>query len=361
MGHQVAILTERAKKVNDQREEYAQVEYFPPRKFNRLLLPISPVIKYNNFRKFLETNKSKFHYDLIIARDPLLAKAIMKEFPKVKLVYIPAVVIKFYSERVRKVTSIKDSIKELLRFSQLKVEQRMQRNVFETCSKIVVFSNNVKKQLIQVANVNESKIVICPPGFADKFNTTDNINNTLKQTINIKTLLFVGRLVKEKNIEMLIKALAKLKRLDVRLLLIGDGDERKALEKLSKELGIEYQVIFKGYKSNTEEYYKTSDYFVIPSTYEAFGQVIIESLACGTPVIGFASIPNKTLTAVEELIDNGITGFVCNSFSDDALSELLNSAINLSYTKEYQSMREKCTVKAQQEYSWNNLARRCLE
>jgi len=106
-------------------------------------------------------------------------------------------------------------------------------------------------------------------------------------------ILFVGQLGKFhrwKNLDLLLKALVLVKREipDVRLIVIGGGDLREYYEKLSKELGLGNNVRFLGFVSKKEliECYKTAKVLVLPSSKsEAFGMVVLEALALGTPVI----------------------------------------------------------------------------
>ncbi|AIU69533.1 glycosyl transferase [Thermococcus eurythermalis] len=106
-------------------------------------------------------------------------------------------------------------------------------------------------------------------------------------------ILFVGQLGKFhrwKNLDLLLRALVLVKREipNVRLIIIGDGDLRGYYEELSRELGLESNVRFLGFVSKKEliENYKKARLLVLPSSKsEAFGMVVLEALALGTPVI----------------------------------------------------------------------------
>lgn len=106
-------------------------------------------------------------------------------------------------------------------------------------------------------------------------------------------ILFVGQLGKFhrwKNLDLLLRALVLVKREipDARLIVIGEGDLREHYEKLSKELGLENNVRFLGFVSKKEliESYRRAKVLVLPSSKsEAFGIVVLEALALGTPVV----------------------------------------------------------------------------
>lgn len=98
-------------------------------------------------------------------------------------------------------------------------------------------------------------------------------------------VLTVGRMKKEKNHALLMRAFAELEQPDARLMFVGDGTERASLTSLAQELGIESRVIFAGFCHDPTPFYKTADVFALSSDYEGFGNVIVEAMACGTPVV----------------------------------------------------------------------------
>ena len=103
---------------------------------------------------------------------------------------------------------------------------------------------------------------------------------------NHHKLLAVGTLKAVKEFPVLLQALAQLRKtVDARLLILGEGEERRALEDMIRELGLEDAVELAGFVSNTEPYYAHADLFVLSSDHEGFGNVIVEALAHGTPVV----------------------------------------------------------------------------
>lgn len=100
-------------------------------------------------------------------------------------------------------------------------------------------------------------------------------------------LLHVGRLSKAKNQEMLVRgfSVAQEKIPQLRLIVIGIGDELDKLVSLTNALGVADKIDFIGFKSNPYPYYVAADLFVLTSSWEGFGNVLVEAMACGTPVI----------------------------------------------------------------------------
>jgi len=104
-------------------------------------------------------------------------------------------------------------------------------------------------------------------------------------------ILSVGRLAKQKNFELLIRALATVRQHEnVRLLILGNGAYRNELEQLSRRLGLAEYVDLPGRVDNPWSYMAHADLFVLPSEAEAFGLVLVEAMACGIPVVATDAI-----------------------------------------------------------------------
>lgn len=99
-----------------------------------------------------------------------------------------------------------------------------------------------------------------------------------------------GRLANVKNYPLLIAAIADLAaRTPVYVWILGEGPERARLEALARESGIGPSVRFLGFQQNPWRFISRAEVFVLTSTYEGFGNVIIEAMACGTPVVATRS------------------------------------------------------------------------
>lgn len=99
-------------------------------------------------------------------------------------------------------------------------------------------------------------------------------------------ILGVGRLVRAKDFGTLIRAFALVRNhVEARLMILGDGEERKSLEGLVRELGLECDVALPGFVDNPYKYMKRARVFVLSSLWEGFGNVLVEALALGTPVV----------------------------------------------------------------------------
>ena len=99
-----------------------------------------------------------------------------------------------------------------------------------------------------------------------------------------KKILVVARLEAEKNVELALRSFAGAAPKDACLIILGDGSERRNLERLASKLGVESQVFFEG-EQDALPYYALADLVVVPSSYEGYGMVIVEALSAGKPVL----------------------------------------------------------------------------
>jgi glycosyltransferase involved in cell wall biosynthesis len=110
---------------------------------------------------------------------------------------------------------------------------------------------------------------------------------TLDTPENVPVIMSMGRFVPRKGFHTLIQAIAKVP--DAYLWLVGDGEERANLEKLAADLGVAKRVRFAGWQKDTRPFLAASDIFVMASSHEPLGNVILESWAQGTPVVSSRS------------------------------------------------------------------------
>jgi len=114
------------------------------------------------------------------------------------------------------------------------------------------------------------------------------INNFIRHPGEGLRLISMGRLVYQKGFDRIIPILKNLN--NVHLTILGDGPEYNNLIKLVKELHLESKVKFLGYSKNSNNYIAAADYFILPSRWEGFPNVVLESLVLGTPVLSFKEV-----------------------------------------------------------------------
>jgi len=128
-----------------------------------------------------------------------------------------------------------------------------------------------------------------------------------------------GRLSAEKNIAVLLNAFALMRRdLKAKLWIVGDGPERPYLESLAASLNIMDDIVFWGFQKNLYKFIQKSDIFVHTSLFEGFGNIILEAMACGVPVIA-----TDCPFGPREIINNGENGILVPVSDEGALAKAL--------------------------------------
>lgn len=143
---------------------------------------------------------------------------------------------------------------------------------------------------------------------------------------DVPVIVSAGRLHVQKAHRILLRALARLReQRPVRALLLGDGPEQERLEAQSRRLGIFADTSFLGFVDNPYAFMARADALALPSAAEAFGNVAVEALACGTPVVATASSGGP----VEILrTDSAAYGALVPPHDPPALAEALAAAID---------------------------------
>ena len=139
-------------------------------------------------------------------------------------------------------------------------------------------------------------------------------------------ILTVGTMKAVKNHQLLLRAFARLDRPDARLMFVGDGPGRNGLMALAQDLCIANQVIFAGFRPDPTPFYKTADLFVLSSDYEGFGNVIVEALACGTPVVS-----TDCPSGPAEILVNGKYGRLVPVGDAEKLAKGIEEALQASH------------------------------
>lgn len=194
----------------------------------------------------------------------------------------------------------------------------------------VALSNEIRRSIQEVYGLPKNKI----PAI---YNGIDLSKCIPKETYGIKecyTFLHIGRFMKVKNHETLIRAFAKIAALheNVKLQLIGEGELRPQIEELVKSLKIENKVEFLGLQANVYPFLHGADTFCLPSKYEGIPMTLIEAMGTGVPIISSAvgGIPDMLRDERDALLVLPDMESVANSmerlYSDCALRERLGVA-----------------------------------
>ncbi len=217
------------------------------------------------------------------------------------------------------------------RYPSQTIFHRQHQIAFKGINQFIAVSNYTKNEWIQTGIVSSSKIDVVYNGIDPAIFIP--AKNKLEAKLNFinspgsKIISYIGRIDKVKNLETLIKAYAKLPEIyreQSHLLIAGrpvdhsskkSGEEYKtSLEKLALTLGVSERVDFLGHLANPLALYQASDLTVLPSSYsEPFGRSIIESMACGVPVIASA------VGGISEILSGEFEAHLFNPANDEEL------------------------------------------
>ncbi|AKB33065.1 Glycosyltransferase [Methanosarcina siciliae HI350] len=162
-----------------------------------------------------------------------------------------------------------------------------------------------------------------------------------------KNIIFVGRFIKRKCVDHLIRAFIEIKAEmdDLGLILIGDGPEKENLQALCKDLEVK-DVYFTGFVSEEEKikYYSISNLFVLPSLWDIHPLVLPEAMACSLPIISTTGV-----ASVRDIIFDGENGYIVNTEDVSQLSSAIKKVfcsddIELMGKRSLQILNEKCSL-----------------
>jgi D-inositol-3-phosphate glycosyltransferase len=235
---------------------------------------------------------------------------------------------------------------------RLAIEQGLTAN----SQRIIAATEREKSDLITHYKAVVEKISVIPCGVnLDLFNICEYSSARRQLGLNgDKVALYVGRIEPLKGIDKFLEAMAHIDdSLEKRALLIGgDSYSEAELEKLkehSRSLGIEDKVSFLGSveQQKLPLYYSAADVCVVPSYYETFGLVALESLACGTPVVA------TDVGGLKSIIRDGKTGYVVTDNNPMRLAEKIGNLLNYGETKIAGATAIRESVL---QFSWHNIA-----
>lgn len=197
------------------------------------------------------------------------------------------------------------------------------------CHKVVAISKFVKETGITAYDLPSEKVVVIYNGVdISKFCVSEELRDR-----GPMELIFVGRLIREKGVHLLLEALSRLPEdMKVHATIVGFGPEFENLQKQAQEQQLGARVDFLGKRMDVSELLEKADYFIHPATLqEGFGITLVEAMASGKPCIA------SNGGAIPEILD-GTTGFMFELGSVSDLVEKITDAYRLHGTVRYEAM-----------------------
>lgn len=281
----------------------------------------------NAFRKAIKEEIESFKPDVIHSQHIWIISGILKEFN------IPYIITSHGAE--------------FITYSKTNRFDDFGFNTVKNAKKIIAISDDNVSDIIKKFPNAQNKLEILRNGYSSTDFFVKNVSkeNVLKK-YNIdknfdKIVLFVGRISKMKGLDTLFKAAKIYEKENILTLIAGDGIYKEELLKMKNKFDLK-NIIFIGNRNQSElnDLYNIADLLVLPSRKEALPMVIIESLACGTPVVvtnlnGISKIINKNLGLTFEMDDE----------------KMLANQINKILNKEIKFNKEQIIKHIQNNYS----------
>lgn len=270
---------------------------------------------------------------------------------------IPFVITFHALGRVRRLYQKESDLFPGIRFE---IEDR----IVERASGIIAECPQDKEDLINFYKADPSKITVIPCGFDSE--ELWPIHKSLAKRVTgfvprDRIILHLGRLVPRKGIETVVRGFARLVKdycTDAKLVIVGGATripdpvatpEIGRLQIIAKEEGIFNNVIFKGSADRNELrfYYSAADVFVTTPWYEPFGITPVESMACGTPVIG------SNVGGIKHTVKDGETGYLVPINNPDVLAGRMQDILRLPQLARY--FRRNAIIRANELFTWKTV------
>lgn len=206
----------------------------------------------------------------------------------------------------------------------------------QSVDRVVAISNSVKKSLVSYLNVKERKISIIYNGVNTKkfCSASHTFSNPLK-------IIYVGRLIEEKGVQITLNALAMLPAdLNWKFQIVGDGNYRSALEAIAKSRAIAEKVEFLGTRADVPDLLQQADVFIhMPIWKEGFGIAVVEAMAAGLVCICADN------GAMAEIISDEENGYLIEKENAQQLSDVLVRLMRTSQA-EFQNLKSNAVATA---------------
>lgn len=188
---------------------------------------------------------------------------------------------------------------------------------------VVAVSNSVKNSLIKEYDVYSENIYVIYNG-VDLLKFKPNDKEVFFTNDKVR-LIYVGRLIKNKGVQLILSAIAKSRNLNrIHFTIVGEGDYREDLEELSRKICIENQVSFLGISRNVYNLLPKADIFLhVPMLEEGFGITVIEAMASGLICVCSRS------GALPEIVINEYNGFLVEKNSIEEITKCIDKIVDM--------------------------------
>lgn len=226
-------------------------------------------------------------------------------------------IVKIFSKKIRLIYTAHNVFYNKKKLTQFSIKN----------TDIVAVGEGVKNNLINYYNIQANKINVINNSI--RYINPINVTRPIECDENRVVISCIGRLSEQKGIEYLVKAVKQVIEKDsntnILVLIIGDGEKKEELIRLTNELELNKYIKFLGYKSNVNDYIQFSQFVVSSSLWEGFPLTLIECFAKGKTVVASNIVGNN------EIIVDGYNGILFKKKDTNELSDII---IKLSRDKD---------------------------
>jgi len=204
---------------------------------------------------------------------------------------------------------------------KMRLYSQLDRWSLPAARRVVTVCGPFAKMLAETRGVSPGRILVVPNSMEPVPPSDPSGIQKLSQSLglpeNVRVILSIGRLSTEKAQIDLLRAFALLKTPNMRLVLVGDGIDRRDLEAASAALGIADQTIFTGQRRNVWPFYSLADIFVLPSLSEGSPNVLLEAMMAQTPIVA------TEVGGVPETVEHGSSALLVPSRDPQKLAQAM--------------------------------------
>jgi len=201
---------------------------------------------------------------------------------------------------------------------------------YPICNGLIAVSNGVKDDLTHLGKIKKNLVkVIYNPAATGKpvFCEYPSVKEKIWSGNFDHHILSIGRLCLQKDFITLIKAFKIItKNFNAKLIILGEGPERSNLEFLVKQLNLESKISLPGFVNDVKPWLSSSDLFVLSSKWEGFGNVLVEALECGLPIVS-----TNCLSGPSEILENGRYGKLVPTEDPSAMALAIQQSLTAKH------------------------------
>jgi glycosyltransferase involved in cell wall biosynthesis len=180
-------------------------------------------------------------------------------------------------------------------------------------------------------------VVYNPVITSDTFEKINQPLRSLPVPKNVQWILYAGRLVHAKGLDLLVKAFRLISnKTNAHLIIMGNGPLQSEITCIAKEAGLEDRIHLVGFQTNALPWMRAADVFVLPSRHEGLPNVLIEALACGTQIVA-----NDCPSGPAEILDNGKYGQLVPVENPKALGQALLLSLSGAFQVAAQELQKR--------------------